>query len=178
MAGESPVYVENIILELFARPERGTRARTACICVERFGKGSKSRWTLGTNHLKWIPLMATKQKQKSKQKTLSTEEIQQNYSKLQNELQALAQKIGELESEAEEHDLVLSTLSDVEPSRKCFRMIGGVLVERTVGDVAPTLQTNLEGIKKVIETLANQYKTKEEEFTSFVKEYNIRQTRA
>ncbi|KAG8820316.1 hypothetical protein FRC17_010200 [Serendipita sp. 399] len=105
-------------------------------------------------------------------------EIQQNYSKLQSDLQALAQKIGELESEAEEHDLVISTLSDVEPSRKCFRMIGGVLVERTVGDVSPALQANLEGIKKVIETLANQYKSKEEEFTSFVKEDNIRQARA
>jgi prefoldin subunit 2 len=31
-------------------------------------------------------------------------EIQTNYTKLQNELQALAQKIGELESEAEEHE--------------------------------------------------------------------------
>ena len=31
-------------------------------------------------------------------------EIQQNYSRLQNELQALASKIGELESEAEEHE--------------------------------------------------------------------------
>lgn len=35
-------------------------------------------------------------------------EIQQNYSKLQSELQALAQKIGELESEAEEHEYVIS----------------------------------------------------------------------
>lgn len=32
-------------------------------------------------------------------------EIQSNYSRLQNDLQTLAQKIGELESEAEEHEL-------------------------------------------------------------------------
>jgi hypothetical protein len=31
-------------------------------------------------------------------------EIQQKYSQLQSELQSLAQKIGELESEAEEHE--------------------------------------------------------------------------
>lgn len=108
---------------------------------------------------------------------MSQEEIQQNYSKLQSELQALAQKIGELESEAEEHDLVLATLAEqlkLDPKRKCFRMIGGVLVERTVEDVTPNLQTNLEGIKRVIATLAGQYKTKEEEFSKFVKDYNIR----
>ncbi|PVG00484.1 Prefoldin beta-like protein [Serendipita vermifera] len=120
--------------------------------------------------------MPPKQKQKSKEKSLTNEEIQQNYSKLQNELQALAQKIGELESEAEEHDLVLATLVEQmqkDPDRKCFRMIGGVLVERTVKDVVPSLQTNLEGIKRVVTTLAGQYKSKEEEFTNFVKEYNI-----
>lgn len=121
--------------------------------------------------------MASKQKSKSKQKSLTTEEIQQNYSRMQSELQALAQKIGELESEAEEHQLVLATLSETEPSRKCFRMVGGVLVERTVGDVLPTLQTNFEGIKGVVATLAAQYKSKEEEFTTFIKDYNIRVTR-
>jgi hypothetical protein len=34
-------------------------------------------------------------------------EVQSNYTRLQNDLQALASKIGELESEAEEHECVL-----------------------------------------------------------------------
>jgi hypothetical protein len=45
--------------------------------------------------------------------------------------------------------LVLATLAEQmekDPKRKCFRMIGGVLVERTVEEVAPNLQTNLEGV--------------------------------
>jgi len=47
--------------------------------------------------------------------------------------------------------------------RKCFRMINGVLVERTVGDVLPTLQSNADNMNKVLEELAKQYKTKQDE---------------
>ncbi|KAF8969419.1 Prefoldin beta-like protein [Flammula alnicola] len=103
-------------------------------------------------------------KAKGKPPALSDQEIQQNYVRLQNELQALARKIGELESEADEHTLVLVTLDEAlaeDPERKCFRLIGGVLVERTVKDVSPALKTNRDGIRKVISTLAEQYKTKE-----------------
>lgn len=42
-------------------------------------------------------------------------------------------------------------------------MINGVLVERTVRDVIPTLQTNAEGLKKVLEDLVKQYKLKQDE---------------
>ncbi|PPQ66585.1 hypothetical protein CVT26_009485 [Gymnopilus dilepis] len=121
--------------------------------------------------------MSSATKAKSKPTPLSDQEIQQNYIRLQNDLQALARKIGELESEADEHSLVLTTLEDAlakDPDRKCFRLIGGVLVERTVKDVTPALQTNRDGIRKVISTLAEQYKTKEKELDTFKREYSIR----
>jgi len=121
------------------------------------------------------PTMSTKTKTSTK--PLSDQEIQQKVSQLVNEQRALAGKIGELESEADEHELVLVTLNEAlqnEPDRVCFRLVGGVLVERTVKDVVPALQTNLEGIRKVVSGLADQYKTKEEDFESFKREYNIR----
>ncbi|EPS96006.1 hypothetical protein FOMPIDRAFT_149374 [Fomitopsis schrenkii] len=123
-------------------------------------------------------MSATKLKAKAKSSPqLTTQEVQQNYNRYQSDLQSLASKIGELEQEAEEHGLVLSTLDEAlakEPDRKCFRLVGGVLVERTVKDVVPALQTNKEGILKVIASLAEQYKSKEEELEAFKREYNIR----
>jgi prefoldin subunit 2 len=65
---------------------------------------------------------------------------------MRQELSAIASKIGELEMEKEEHQLVLDTLSPLELSRTCFRLMGGVLVERTVEQVAPMVQSNLQGV--------------------------------
>ena len=59
--------------------------------------------------------------------------------------------------------LVLETLTPLHTDRKCFRMINGVLIERTVGDVIPALQTNSEGLGKVLEDLVKQYKAKQDE---------------
>ncbi len=42
--------------------------------------------------------------------------------------------------------LVIETLDGVDSDRKCFRMIGGVLVERTVKEVAPALRANKEKV--------------------------------
>jgi chaperonin cofactor prefoldin len=58
---------------------------------------------------------------------------------------------------------VLETLEPLPGDRKCFRMINGVLVERTVQDVLPQLKTNGDGLKKVLEDLLKQYTTKQEE---------------
>lgn len=42
--------------------------------------------------------------------------------------------------------LVIETLKDKDDDRKCFRMVGGVLVERTVKEVLPALQSNSEAV--------------------------------
>ena len=59
--------------------------------------------------------------------------------------------------------LVLETLEPLPGDRKCFRMINGVLTERTVKEVVPILQTNSDGLKKALEELVKQYKSKQEE---------------
>ena len=58
---------------------------------------------------------------------------------------------------------MLETLDPLSENRKCFRLINGVLVERTVKDVVPALKTNQEGLRKVLDDLVKQYKTKQDE---------------
>ena len=58
---------------------------------------------------------------------------------------------------------MLETLEPLSGDRKCFRMINGVLAERTVKDVVPALKTNADGLEKVLKDLTVQYKAKNEE---------------
>lgn len=62
-----------------------------------------------------------------------------------------------------QHRLVTETLKPLPQDRKCFRLINGVLVERTIEDVLPALNTNSDGLKQVLEELVKQYKGKQDE---------------
>ena len=42
--------------------------------------------------------------------------------------------------------LVLETLKGTEKERTCYRMIGGVLVQRTVGEILPTLENSVQQV--------------------------------
>lgn len=43
--------------------------------------------------------------------------------------------------------LVIDTLKEVGEARRCYRMVGGVLVERTVKEVLPALENNKEQVR-------------------------------
>jgi hypothetical protein len=51
--------------------------------------------------------------------------------------------------QVQEHTLVLQTLEPLDEGRKCFRLVGGVLVEQTVGTARPTVQGNMDNLKLV-----------------------------
>ncbi|KAH6998311.1 Prefoldin beta-like protein [Ilyonectria sp. MPI-CAGE-AT-0026] len=101
------------------------------------------------------------------------QDLQVTYSNYKNTLQQIAQRIGDIEQEAEEHKLVLETLEPLSGGRKCFRLINGVLVERTVQDVVPALKTNQDGLRKVLDDLVKQYKTKQDDLEKWKKKNNV-----
>ena len=78
-----------------------------------------------------------------------TEELFQKFSTLKQEHQNMSEKVAELEMDAEEHRVVIDALRPLESKRKCHRLVGGVLVERTVEQVLPALEANLQGVSFV-----------------------------
>mmetsp|Transcript_2344 Transcript_2344/g.2667 ORF Transcript_2344/g.2667 Transcript_2344/m.2667 type:complete len:109 (+) Transcript_2344:237-563(+) len=89
---------------------------------------------------------------------------------LRQEASGLATKITELEAEANEHQLVIDTLKDVDPERKCYRLIGDALVEQTVKDVLPSVASNKEQIRGVIGRFSEELKKKEDEADKIFKD--------
>jgi prefoldin subunit 2 len=99
---------------------------------------------------------------------LSEQQIIGRYKQMRAEVQALATKMAELDVDAGEHQydlfislgvdfryssdcplhlrLVIDTLTDGDPGRKAFRLFGGVLVERTAGEILPDVKQNREWV--------------------------------
>ena len=69
---------------------------------------------------------------------------------LKMKCQQLSQKLAELGVEADQHRSVLDTLKTMAPERKCYRLVGGVLVERVVGETVPELETTHSGVRAAL----------------------------
>ncbi|PHT77602.1 putative prefoldin subunit 2 [Capsicum annuum] len=96
------------------------------------------------------------------------------YSAMRSEITQIYSKITELEMEVSEHSLVINAIQPLDPARRCYRMIGGVLVERTIKEVLPAVQRNKEGIEEVIARLNEALEKKKKEISDFEAKYKIR----
>lgn len=96
------------------------------------------------------------------------------YGSMRAEINQIYSKITELEMEVSEHSLVINAIEPLDPSRRCYRMIGGVLVERTIKEVLPAVQRNKEGIEEVIARLNEALEKKKKEISDFETKYKIR----
>merc|ERR1712216_883868 len=105
---------------------------------------------------------------------LSREQIaklQMEYEQMSKEKSALMQKINELKQEVREHVLVEDVFKTVEPDRKAWRLVGGVLVQRTVKDIQPQIAENREKIEGIVQTLTKQLETKSKQVQAFEQKY-------
>lgn len=78
------------------------------------------------------------------------ETFQIQYNTYKQGLEDLQSKIIELGHDKDEHDIVLSTLSKTEDARRCYRMIGGALVESDVQTTKPILEVKRDNLEKTI----------------------------
>lgn len=108
---------------------------------------------------------------------LSADEQQKivtGFQSLRDEQTQMVQKTQDLEMDLKEHDLVLSTLSTItDKQRRCYRMIGGVLIEHTVAEVVPALETNRAQINNVIESFKQKTEEKAKDLAAYKQKHDI-----
>jgi len=106
------------------------------------------------------------------QKAVSQKDMQV-LQRMKSDINAISRKVAELEQQRDEHNLVIKTLSKLEASRKCYRMVGGVLVQRTVGEVLPAVTQNKETLVQNIATLEAEVQERNKQITEFAREHGL-----
>ena len=67
----------------------------------------------------------------------------------------LVQKLMEIEDEKRENELVLESISKLEDNRKCWRLINGVLIEKTKLEVVPEMRVVINNLNMVIKQITD-----------------------
>lgn len=102
-----------------------------------------------------------------------TQEVVNNYNKLKADYAEIFKKFIEMEDEKREHTLVLKNIEGLSKDRKCWRMIGGVLVEKTMEEVLTGLSDSIKMYDTAIKALETALKKKEKEILEIEMKYNV-----
>jgi prefoldin subunit 2 len=62
----------------------------------------------------------------------------------------------------------------MDAGRRCFRLVGEVLVERNVGETLPAVEKNKGNLEGVITSLKTAYLQQEKDLAEFQSKYKIR----
>ena len=77
------------------------------------------------------------------------QKVAQRYQQLQREAQLLVAKLMEVEDEKKENELVLDSIQKLEDTRKCWRLLNGVLMEKTKAEVLPEMRSHINNLNAV-----------------------------
>ncbi|KAJ1455671.1 Prefoldin [Pelagophyceae sp. CCMP2097] len=105
---------------------------------------------------------------------LTGDDVIRIFKQQKREAQHMIAKISELEHELGEHELVMTSVAKLAPERKAFRLVGGVLVEQTVGEVIPKITENQTNIQKTLEQLKTMLQNKQDQAAAWKDKYGIR----
>ena len=73
-----------------------------------------------------------------------------------------------------EHQLVIDTLTPIDPERRAFHLVNGVLIQKSAGVVLPEVQGRKASIEALIEQLKGFLVQKEKDSREWKEKYNIR----
>ncbi|CDF40154.1 unnamed protein product [Chondrus crispus] len=102
-------------------------------------------------------------------------ELVGRYQGLRQEGDALYTKLGQVDGDRNEHELVLKQLSGLDGNRRCWQQIGPVLAEKKVADVLPVLTMNRDRFTDTVKQLSETIKEKDKEITEMQTKYGIRE---
>lgn len=115
-------------------------------------------------------------KQLEQEKKVKEHQIQ--YNKFQEQLTDLLSQHASVSSQLQEHIIVDKTLTEIPPDqregRKCYKMIGGVLVSKTVDEVIKILSDELKELTKTKEALDSQLSKVKEELNAWMTKNKVK----
>ena len=94
------------------------------------------------------------------------------YKQLQQEAQGLVSKLLEIEDERKENELVLESISQLEDSRKCWRLVNGVLMEKTKVEVVPEMRTVINNLNAVTKQITDTLVSVKQEIRNLEQAYD------
>ena len=65
----------------------------------------------------------------------------------------------------------------MDKDRKCFRLVGDVLVERSVGETIPAVAKNKANLESIINALQQQLNVQNQDLSEFQTKHKIRVSR-
>lgn len=104
--------------------------------------------------------------------------LQAQYNKYQEDMLAMQTQLGTLTSQILEHAIVDKTLSEIDPAkragRKCFKMVGGVLVDKTVDEVIQILNDDMKVLRETKDKLEKSIVDTRKEMDLWMKNNNVK----
>lgn len=106
------------------------------------------------------------------------QELQVQYNRFQEALGELENQLGTIIAQVNEHNIVDNTLTSIPPAkrenRKCFKMVGGVLVEKSIDEVIRMLDEEKKSLTSLREALEKELLNTRNKRESWMKNNNVK----
>lgn len=122
--------------------------------------------------------MSVEEAQKQQAQDQKAQALQVQYNKYQEDISEFQSHLAALASKIQEQVIVDNTLSSISPAkregRRCFKLIGGVLVEKSVDEVIQMLHNDLKGMKQEQEKFQLELARMKKDMETWMTKNNIK----
>lgn len=120
--------------------------------------------------------MSEAEKQEAQEQ--KAQQLQAQYNNYQEALTELQSQLSTITSQVLEHNIVDKTLAEIPPEkrngRKCFKMIGGVLVEKTVDEVIKILDEEKKQLLQTREEVEKSFVSTKKEMEQWMTKNKVK----